>query len=454
VTPMGLRVVVIGGGAAGLAASHALRERAARERIPLDLRVLEAGQRAGGHVGTVREDGFAVETGPNAFLSGESVADELIDSLGLTPELVDAEPSSRKRFLVRRGRLRRLPAGPLGLITTRALSLRGRLRLAMEPWIPARPPALEESVAEFGRRRFGREAAESLADAVVAGTSAGSAATLSMAAAYPALLEMERSHGSVVRAMIARRKAGARAAVLRSFARGMGTLVEALAARLGPALSLGDPVERVVRDGATWRVERARGEPLTADRVILAVPAGAAARMLAGCGPILATALAAIPTAGLAAVGFAWRAEDLPHPLDGYGYLVPAREGLLTLGMVWESSLFPGRAPAGRVLVRMMLGGERSPGAADRSEPELLALATEEAGRALRIRRPPERGWIFRWPGAIPQYTRGHRERVATIRREAAAPGGLELCGSSYDGISLTAAIASGVAAAERIALA
>lgn len=445
------RVVVIGAGAAGLAAAYALTQRAAREQLSLDLRVLEAGPRAGGHVGTVREHGFAVETGPNAFLSGEPVADRLIDDLGLTPELVNARPASRRRFLVRGGRLRRLPGGPLGLLTTRALSLRGRLRMALEPWIPADPPAHEESVADFGRRRFGREAAERLADAFVAGTSAGSAATLSMGAAYPALLEMERRHGSVVRAMIARRREGAPAAVLRSFAGGMGTLVEALAARLAPALSLGDPVTGVVRDGAEWRVERGRGESITADRVILAVPAAAAARMLAECGPALTGALSAIPTAGLAAVGLAWPADDLPHPLDGYGYLVPGQEGLLTLGMVWESCLFPGRAPATRVLVRVLLGGARAPGAATRPDTELADLAQQEAARMLGVRRSPERAWVFRWPDAIPQYTQGHRERIIAIRRETAALDGLEVCGSSYDGIALTAALASGVAAAERI---
>src|ERR1041385_578572 len=231
----------------------------------------------------------------------------------------------------------------------------------------------------------------------------------------------------------------------------MGALAEALAARLGPALSLDDPVVSVTREGEGWRVERRRGDALYARRVILAIPAAQAARMLAGCGPVLATALAAIPSAGLAAIGLAWRARDLPHPLDGYGCLVPAREGLRTLGMVWESCLFPGRAPEGAVLVRMMLGGARSPETAGLAEAELLALARDEAGLVLGIRQRPERAWVFRWPAAIPQYTRGHRERVTTIRREAAALGGLELCGSSYDGISLTAALASGIAAAERI---
>ena len=447
-------MVVIGAGVAGLAAAHALRQRAARERRPLDLLVLEAAPRAGGHIGTLREDGFLVESGPNGFLSGEPATEGLIEELGLGSRLIEAGPESRRRFLVRRGRLRRLPLGPLGLLTTRSLSLRGRLRVVLEPWVRSKPQQEEESVFEFGRRRFGREAAETLADAVVAGTSAGQATSLSMGASYPALLEMERRHGSVVRGMIARRRSGAPVQVLRSFAGGMGTLTEGLAGEVGPALSLDDAATRLTRNGSSWRVERSRGEPVTGDALLLALPAAGAAPLLDSCDPVLATAVRGVPSAGLAAVAFAWRAGDLGRRLDGYGYLVPARERMLTLGMVWESSLFPGRAPSGWVLVRMMLGGAREPEAATLARDELLRRAETEAARFLRSRRPPARAWVFRWPAAIAQYTRGHRERVATIRRAAAALGGLELCGSSYDGISLNAAVASGVAAAARVALA
>ena len=448
-----MRVVVIGGGSAGLAAAHALHRRAARERTPLDLVVLEAAPRAGGHIGTLREDGFVIESGPNGFLSGEPAPEALIEELGLAPQLVEAKPASRRRFLARRGRLRRLPEGPFGLLTTRALSLRGRLRVVLEPWVRAAPPQEEESVLEFGRRRFGREAAETLADAVVAGTSAGQAENLSMDASYPALLEMERRHGSVVRGMIARRRAGARGPVLRSFATGMGALTEALARELGPAVSPGDAATGLARAGTGWRIEHSRGEPLTADHVILALPAGRAATLLEACDPLLATAVRGVPSAGLATVAFGWPTGDLGRPLDGYGYLVPARERLLTLGMVWESSLFPGRAPEGWVLVRMMLGGARAPEAASLPEAELLRCAEAEAARFLRSRRPPARAWVFRWPAAIAQYTRGHRERVAAIRRAAGRGGGLTLCGSSYDGVSFNNAVASGVAAAATVPL-
>jgi oxygen-dependent protoporphyrinogen oxidase len=446
-----VRVVVIGAGIAGLSAAHAIRRRARQEGWPLSLHVLEARDRAGGHAGTVREDGFVVETGPNGFLSGEPATEGLVAELGLGTELVEARPVSTRRFLVRNGRLRQLPLTPLGLVTTQALSLRGRLRTALEPWIPARQVDDDESVYEFGRRRFGREAAELLGDAVVAGTTGGEAVTLSMAAAYPALVDMERRHGSLVRGMLAQRRTGIPRPTVRSFAQGMSVLVDAITRELGPSLSVGQAVTGLGQEAGAWRIDRAGREPLRADHVILAAPAASAAAMLADDVPSLSLALRALPSAGLVVVAFAWRASDLGLPLHGYGYLVPRREGLLTLGMVWESSLFPGRAPEGWAMVRMMLGGARTPAVTELSDGEVVRLAEGEAGRLLKCRRPPTRAWLFRWPAAVPQYVMGHRERVAAIRRAAGALGGLELCGSWYDGISFNSAVASGAAAAARI---
>lgn len=446
-----VRVVVVGAGIAGLSAAHAIRRRARQEGWPLSLHVLEARDRAGGHLGTVREDGFVVETGPNGFLSGEPATEGLVADLGLGTELVEARPVSKRRFLVRHGRLRQLPLTPFGLLTTQALSLRGRLRTALEPWIPARRVDDDESVYEFGRRRFGREAAELLGDAVVAGTTGGDAVTLSMAAAYPALVEMERRHGSLVRGMLAQRRAGIPRPTLRSFAQGMGVLVDTITRELGPSLSVGRAVTGLGQEAGVWRIDCAGREPLRADHVILAAPAADAAAMLSDDAPSLSLALRAVPRAGLAVVAFAWRAGDLGQPLDGYGYLAPSREGLLALGMVWESSLFPRRAPEGWAVVRMMLGGARTPAVTELSDGEVLRLAEGEAGRLLKCRRPPTRAWLFRWPAAVPQYVMGHRERVAAIRRAAGALRGLELCGSWYDGISFNSAVASGVAAAARI---
>jgi len=443
-------VVVVGAGMAGLSAAHRLLEQARRDRHPLELTVLEAAPGAGGHVGTVREDGFVVESGPNGFLSGRPAMESLIHELGLGPSVIEASPAARRRFVLRDGRLRRLPTSPLTLLTSDALSRRGRLRLLLEPLRPRSATDAEETVFQFACRRLGAEAAETLVDAVVAGTSAGDSTTLSVEAAFPDLVEMERAHGSLTRAMWVRRRTGMRAPRLHSLAEGMGALVESIAARLGPALRIGSPVARIGRGAAGWRVELQDGTTVRADRVVVATSAWQAAPLLAGCDTELARTLLETPAAGIAVIALAYRESDLDRPLDGYGYLVRRGERRTTIGVLWESSLFPGRAPAGFVLLRAMLGGMRDPAAVTLAEPELVDRAVAEAAEVLGIRRAPQRAWVFRRPCAIAQYTLGHRRRVHRVRAAAAALPGLELCGTSFDGISLTAAVASGADAAAR----
>lgn len=451
-----MRVAVLGGGAAGLAAALSVQRRALRENRLVQLRLLEAEPRLGGHVGTIREAGFLVEMGPNGFLTGLPAAEELIRYAGLDSSMIEARPVSRRRFLALQGRLRQVPATPLHLFITRSLSLRGRVRVALEPWIPARRGDRdEETVFEWSRRRFGSEAAEVFADAIVSGTSAGDARTVSIDAAYPVLPELERGHGSVVRGLLARRRTGAGLSRPRlvTFRDGMQSVADAIGQRLGAGVSVGAAVSTLTRDGGRWIVQQTRGEPLVADQVIAALPSSRTARLLENSAPALAAQLRSIPNSSLAVVVFAWRTADLARPLDGYGYLVPSQEGLRTLGVVWESSLFPGRAPAGSVLVRVMLGGARCPEIVGLPDAELFRLAESEAVPFLQAVRPPSRAWLFRWPESIPQYLKGHRDRLAGIRQAAGALGGLELCGSSYDGLSFTSAIASGVAAANRLAL-
>ncbi len=442
-----MRVIVIGGGVSGLTAAFRLRERAPHGSEVL---LLEAAERAGGHVCTVREDGFLVEAGPNGFLSRESEPEPmaLVRDLGLGGSLVEARPAARRRFVVHGGRLRRIPDSPPAFLASDALTPGGKLRILMEPFARRAPAGREESVFEFARRRVGREAAEVLVDTAVSGISAGDSRQLSVAAAFPLMTEMEREHGSLIRAMLARRRPPPR---LVSLAGGMATLTDALAARLGGALRTGARVRRLERVDQAWRVELARGESLAADRVVLAAPALHAAPMLADLDGELASGLAAFPYAGLAVVALAFRAQSLPAPLDGYGYLVARSEGLDTLGVVWDSSLFGDRAPEGRVLLRALRGGARRPDVAALAEDELVRRARRELGRVLGVGAPPLRAWIWRWPQAIAQYTRGHLERVARVRARAARLPGLELCGTSYDGIAFGSGVISAERAVERV---
>jgi oxygen-dependent protoporphyrinogen oxidase len=446
-----MRAIVVGAGIAGLVAAHRLRETARQRGEPLDLVVLEAEDRAGGHAWTLRDDDFLVEGGPNGFLARprEPQVLDLARELGLEARLIEARPSARKRFVLLGGRLERAPDSPPVLLTSRALTAAGKLRLLLEPWARRARPGVEETVYEFACRRIGREAAERLVDTAVSGISAGDSRRLSVAAAFPLMVEMEREHGSLIRAMVARRREGL--SRLMSFDGGLGTMVDALRDRLGPALRTRKTVRALKRRGVAWRVECADGVGLEADHLILALPAARAAELLAPVDATLGGTLASIPYAGIAMVALAYRESDLPRPLDGYGYLVGRSERLGTLGVVWESSLFAGRAPRGVALLRAMLGGVRHPDVAALPEDALVARARLELAGAMGLNARPLRTWVRRWPRAIAQYERGHLERVARAREAAARVGGLELVGASYDGASFPSAVASGERVAARV---
>ena len=447
------RVVVVGAGATGLAAAVTLADKAARAGIPLALRVIEAAARVGGHVQSTCVDGFVVEAGPNGFLNREPETLTLIEMLGLTSRLIEARSEAKRRYIVRDGGLRQVPNGPATLVTSPALSWRGKLRLLGEPFAAGPPPG-EESVHDFATRRLGAEVADVLVDAAVGGITAGDSRRLSVAAQFPRLVEMEHDHGSLLRAMFARRPAGAAPAPskLLSFDQGLGVLTAAMATRLGRAISTGAPAAALTRRDGEWRVTLGSGETLAADHVVLALPARQAASIVEPLDGALGAALSTFEYSGLVVVALAYRAADVPRPLDGYGYLTTRPEGLATLGVAWESSMFPGRAPDGSVLLRVMLGGARRPELATAPHAQVIGLARTDLQRVLGITAAPVHVAIHAWPEALAQYTLGHRDRRDGVLTLAAQHPGLWLCGTSYDGVSFNDAIKSGRLTARRVA--
>jgi len=436
-------VIVIGGGITGLSHAWTLREEARTAGIEIDVTVLEAGI-PGGHAQTIREDGFLVEAGPNGFLDREPETMALVRELGIESQLIQARPEARRRFIVRGGRLCLVPDSPHSLIGSPALSLGGKLRLIGELFAAGPPAGVDETVYDFARRRVGREAAEMLVDAAVSGISAGDSRALSVASQFPTMVEMEREHGSLIRAMFARRKHGRKPARLVSFTGGMSTIVNALIDRLGVSIRPHASVATIHRHGGAWCVLTREGDVFDADHVVLAVSARAAAPMLGDVDEGLARALREIPFSSLSVVALAFGHRDLQRPLDGYGYLTTRPEQMATLGVVWESSLFAGRAPDGAVLLRVMLGGSRRPEVAVLENSDVIDIAREELKRVMKITAAPSHVWTFRWPSAIAQYTVGHARRLADIRARLARHTNLELCGTSFDGVSFNQAIASG----------
>lgn len=446
------RVAVVGGGVTGLTFASTLVDEAARRGTEVEVRLIESAPEAGGHARTVIDDGWLVESGPNGFLDREPEALRLVDQLGLAARLIEARPSARRRFIVREGRLLQIPSSPASFLTSKTLSLSGKLRLLGELWAPGPAKGEDETVFAFAERRIGREAAETFVDTVVSGISGGDSRSLSLRSQFPLLHEWEEAHGSLVKAAVARRGKSKGRTRLLAFDRGLGVLTSALAERLGCRVHAGVAVSGVEREGAAWRVALADRTSLSVDRVVFATPSHVSGRLLSSTAPTLSAALSSIPYAGLAVVALGFRNEDLPRAAEGYGYLVPRSEQLATLGVLWESSIFPGRAPSGRTLLRVILGGASRPDIPILEEAALAERARSELRSVMGVRAEPERQWIFRWPRAIAQYNVGHSDRVKAIATALGELPGIAVCGTAYDGVSFTSALAGARTSARQMA--
>lgn len=443
--------VVVGAGAAGLAAAHGLRGGGVE---PL---VLEAAERPGGALHTERVGDWLVERGANT-LRVKAPALALLRRLGLDRTLLPAAPANRLRFLVQGGRLEPLPRGPVSAVRTPLLSARGKLRLLAEPFV-RRGDAAGESVAEFVARRLGPEASERLVGPFLTGVYAGDERRLGAEAVFPALVRHEREHGSIVRGALASRGAGPRGlSGIHSTAHGLGGLAADLAGGLGDALRLGARVTGLAREDGVWRLEGAglgEGGGLRTRRLLLALPAAAAAALLEAPAPDLAARLRGIAYAPIVSLSAGVARADLARPAEGFGFLVPRAEGLRLLGCLYMSNLFPGRAPEGHVLLTCMLGGVRWSEAVEADDAALREAAARDLAAVLGLRGEPAWLGIARWPRAVAQPGPDHPQRVDAVRAQAArlaADGpALALAGAWLDGVGVPDAMAAGLAAADRL---
>jgi len=455
------RVIVVGGGPSGLVLGRELLTRGAGA---VDVTVYEAQMHPGGKAWTEREGGYLIERGPEGFLDSAPATLALARDVGLADRLLPASAKASKRYLFSRGALRLVPTNPAAFLASGVLTLGGRLAVLGEPF-RARTRSADETVASFARRRLGREAATTLVGAMVRGVYAGDAEALSMPSAFPRLAALEREHGSLVRALMALRwsklgegggsdERGGPAGPsgrLTSFESGMAELGEALATALAGHFVLGRPAVAVSRVGAGWRVEFADGRSEFCDAVALATEPWRAARLVAGLGGALTAVLAEIPAAPVVVVALGFGAYDIRHPLDGFGFLVPPNEPLRMLGCLWSSATFAHRAPAGRVLLRVMLGGPKDAAVLDLPDDRLVRLVLGELDRTMGLRGSPDMIRIIRWPTGIPQYTLGHGDRLVRIARELERLPGLYLVGNGYRGIALNDCVVSAQAAADAI---
>ena len=465
-------IVVIGAGITGMAAAH----RAWELNPTAQLHVLEAGNTPGGVLQTVHRDGYVLETSADSFITNVPYGLDLCRRVGLEDKVIPTDSQHRRAFVVRRGRLEPIPDGLMimapsklrPMMTTRILSPTGKARMAGE-WLVAKGHGGDESLASFARRRFGREAYERLIQPMVGGMYTGDPEQLSVLATMPRFVEMEQQHGSLIQAMRNARKrdassnnnkseqgSGARYGLFVGVEGGLSELIHALARRLPEtALQCDSPALALSRDpDSRWQVQVGGSHPraITADAVILATPARVAAGLLSPLNHELASLIGAIPTTSCAVVSLAYHRDQVAHPLDGFGFVVPNVEGREILSGSFSSVKFTGRAPAGQVLLRAFLGGSQRPELVEASDDDLVRISARELGELLGIKGDPHLTLVARWRGSMPQYHVGHLQRVSKIEELAAQSlPGLALAGNAYRGVGVPFCIKSGEQAAEHL---
>jgi protoporphyrinogen/coproporphyrinogen III oxidase len=449
-------VAIVGGGIAGLIAAYRLKQRGVR------VVVYEAGGRVGGAIWTRRSDGYIAELGPNSLSTPSPALRALIAELGLEPSLVAASPAAKKRYVVRKNRLLPLPMSPQDFLTTRLLSNGAKLAVFGEPLVDSGDSPVEESIATFVRRRFNQEIVDYVANPFVGGIYAGDPEQLSVRHALPKLYGLERTHGSIIKAfggMMRARKRDADAAAtamaggMVSFRTGLQELPDALARELHAEIRLKAPVTQLRSGPKGWTVGAAFQQAELYDAVVYAAPAHCIDEIDLDfpAGDRVGT-LASIGHPPVAVLVLGFRREDVAHPLDGFGFLVPEVERRHVLGVLFSSTLFPDRAPDDHVTLTAFVGGVRNPDLAHADQPTIAARVMDDLRALLGAKGEPTFRAFHLWPKAIPQYDLTYG-RFKDIMDEAERRNpGLALAGSFREGVALGDAIASGEEAAARVA--
>jgi oxygen-dependent protoporphyrinogen oxidase len=470
-----MRIAIIGGGIAGLAAAYELQQ-ARRRGDDVEYQLFEASPRLGGVISAEIVNGTVIEQGPDSFLTEKPAALELCRELGLESDLVPSNDAERKTFIVVNNRLVALPDGLMFLIPTKLIptaltplfSWPTKLRMGMELLHPPRPVGGDESVASLVRRHFGQETVDRLADPLLSGIYGGDAAQLSAQSVLPRLVDMEAKYGSLTRGMLAgmaTRKAAEDAAdeeppppkpLFTTLRFGLQQLVDAIVARLDDnRLHLNCPVEGVEKSESGWSIKFAGFDQQRAfDAIIVSTPAWAAADMLASVDAELSNELSQIPYSSSITVNLVYDGSVLDPLPEGFGFLVPIVEGRAMLACTLLNRKFPGRTAPGKTVLRAFLGGSRNARLLAESDEFLVETVRRELFEMLQISAIPELTHVRRWPRAMAQYAVGHKARQAKIQSRVAQLPGLRLAGNAYDGIGISDCIRLGRRAAKELAAA
>ncbi len=437
-------VVIIGGGISGLSALHFIKQR----HPGFDITLYESDTRLGGTIGTDHIDGYSFDWGPNGFLDREPLTLKMCDEIGLTDSLEKANEQVNNRFILRKGKLRRVPMNPKQFLASDILSLPGKLRIAMELFSKRRPDGLDETIYDFAKRHIGTEAADYLLQPMVSGIYGGMANRLSLKSCFPVMREMEDEYGSLFKAMIARakkakaegRKSGGPsgpAGWLTSFKGGLNGIIDRFHSQYSAHIVTGSPVESLSESAPGYVVTLKDGSSVATRQVVLATPANVAARLVANLSTPLTNALNSIPYAPIAVICLGYEQRQVRHDLNGFGFLVPSKENRRILGSIWTSSIFADRSPDGHVQFRTMIGGDGDHESINLSDADLLATVTNDLGEILGIDGAPQAVKIYRWVHGIPQFIVGHGAVIASLEKELDRLGNLFVTGNAYYGIGL-----------------
>jgi protoporphyrinogen/coproporphyrinogen III oxidase len=464
------RILIVGGGISGLAAAHRLLELAPSFQITL----IEASSRLGGTLRTDERDGFLLERGPDSFISEKPQALELAKRLGLSSHLIQTNPTYRRSFLVRAGRLRPVPEGfqllaPTRMwpfVTTDIFSLAGKVRMAGDLFLPRRNAngTDDESLANFVRRRLGNEALNRMAQPMVGGIYTADPEKLSLRATLPRFLDMERAERSIILAMWRKARqlrketghtsgvSGARYSLFMSFDRGMQTLADKLAAELnsrGVSTRLNSNVTSIAYDGK-WQLATGIGS-IEADAVCLAVPSYVAATLLSQVDPELSSLLKQIQYSSTAIINLAYRRSQIGHSLNGFGFVVPYIEGRSLIACSFSSVKFAQRAPDDSVLLRAFVGGALQPEMLDLTDDDIVDSVKSDLNQLLSIEGEPIFAEVTRWERSMPQYLVGHLDLVDAIDSKLEGLPRIRLVGNAFRGAGIPDCIKSGETAATRL---
>jgi oxygen-dependent protoporphyrinogen oxidase len=459
-------VVVVGGGISGLTAAHRLSTISQSEKLDLQITLLEKNARLGGVIESEEESGYIIEHGPDCFVTDKPWALNLCQELDLTGNLIKTGAGNGKAFVAWRGRLQPLPDGfsmiaPSKIwpfIKSPLFSPLGKLRAACDLVLPRGKEGNEdESVAGFIQRRLGKELFERAGQALIGGIYTGDAGELSAVATMPRFIALEREHGSIIRGLRLEgreyRAGGPRYSLFQTLKKGLTGLTGALADSLkSESIRLKtDVIELSRKDGRSWSVITAGQETLTADAVILSVPADRAAQLVRGCNSELGSALASIECASSLVLNLLLKDEQLNIPAEAFGFVVPESEGGNILAASFISKKFVDRAPQGMVMVRVFIGGALQPGLLEKKDEELIGMALTDLRKYVALKGEPVKTWVRRWPKSMPQYHLGHARRVAQIDEMVRELGGLVLAGNCLHGVGIADCVRSGELAAQSV---